>query len=130
MKAYLINMHLLVPKSRSSAKVKFKYKGYISQKIRFGGIRVLQTHLVDFTNTSCLKSYLKTPDPHVPVNKKKMDDNSMQPSKDAVFQGDSIYMVRLFCIFFLTLRAPFTTIVAFVDSVDQDQAAQNVQPDL
>ena len=28
------------------------------------------------------------------------------------------------------LKQPFTTIVAFVASVDQDQAAQNVQPDL
>ena len=48
MKAYLINMHLLVPRSRSSAKVKVKYKGYISQKNgRFGGIRVSQTHIVN-----------------------------------------------------------------------------------
>ena len=47
MKAYLINMHLLVPRSRSSAKVKVKYKGYISQKNgHFGGIRVSQTVLV------------------------------------------------------------------------------------
>ena len=37
MKAYLINMHLLVPRSRSSAKVKVKYKGYISQKMAGGG---------------------------------------------------------------------------------------------
>ena len=35
MKAYLINMHLLVP--RSSAKVKVKYKGYISQKMAVSG---------------------------------------------------------------------------------------------
>ena len=49
MKAYLINMHLLVLKSRSSAKVKVKYEGYISQKNgRFGGIRVSQIHLVFF----------------------------------------------------------------------------------
>ena len=47
MKAYLINMHLLVPRSRSSAKVKVRYKGYISQKNgRFRGICVSQTHLV------------------------------------------------------------------------------------
>ena len=47
MKAYLINMFLLVPRSRSSAKVKVKYKGYISRKNgRFGGIHVSQTHLV------------------------------------------------------------------------------------
>ena len=30
----------------------------------------------------------------------------------------------------LTLKAPFTKIVGFVASVDQDQAAQNMQPDL
>ena len=47
MKAYLINMHLLVPRSRSSAKVKVKYKGYIFKKNgHFGGIHVSQTHLV------------------------------------------------------------------------------------
>ena len=33
MKAHFINTHLLVPRSRSSAKVKVKYKGYISQKM-------------------------------------------------------------------------------------------------
>ena len=49
MKAYLINMDLLVPRSRSSAKVKVKYKGNTSQKNgRFGGIRVSQTHLGGF----------------------------------------------------------------------------------
>ena len=35
MKAYLVNMHLQVPRSRSSTKVKVKYKGYISQKMAF-----------------------------------------------------------------------------------------------
>ena len=49
MKAYLINIHLLVPWSRSSAKFKVKYKGYISQKMAIsGGIGVSQTHLVQF----------------------------------------------------------------------------------
>ena len=47
MKAYLINMHLLVPRSRSSAKVSVKFKGYISQKMA-----VSQTHLVK--NVYCL----------------------------------------------------------------------------
>ena len=50
MKAHLINTHLLVPRSRSSAKVKIEYQSYISQKNgRFGGITVSQTHLV-YTN--------------------------------------------------------------------------------
>ena len=30
----------------------------------------------------------------------------------------------------LTFKTPFGTIVAFVDNVNQDQASQNVQPDL
>ena len=55
MKAYLINMHLLVPRSKSSAKVKVKWKGYISQKIGcFGGIHVSQTHLVTIALASSL----------------------------------------------------------------------------
>ena len=37
MMAYLIKMHLLVPTSRSSAKVKVKYEGYISQKMAVSG---------------------------------------------------------------------------------------------
>ena len=40
MKAHLIDTHL-VPRSRSSAKVKIKYQGHVSQK----GISVSQTHL-------------------------------------------------------------------------------------
>ena len=49
MKAHLIDTRLLVPRSRLSAKVKVKYKGYISQKmavVAVWGIRVSQTHLV------------------------------------------------------------------------------------
>ena len=40
-------MHLLVPRSRSSAKVKVKYKGYIFLKNgRFGGIIVFHKHIL------------------------------------------------------------------------------------
>ena len=46
MKAYLINMHLLVPRSRSSAKVKVKYKGYISQKMAVSGAFVFHKHIL------------------------------------------------------------------------------------
>ena len=47
MKEHPINMHLLVPRSRSSAKVKVKYQGDISQKMAVsGGISVSETHLV------------------------------------------------------------------------------------
>ena len=50
MKADLINTHLLVPRSRSSAKVKVKYQGHVSQKKGvWGGISV-STHLVQSTN--------------------------------------------------------------------------------
>ena len=46
MNAYLIDTHLLVPRSRSSAKVKVRYQGPISKDRCFGGISVSQTHLV------------------------------------------------------------------------------------
>ena len=46
MKAYLINMHLLVPRSRSSAKVKVKCKGYISQKMAVSGAFVFHKHIL------------------------------------------------------------------------------------
>ena len=46
MKAYLINMHLLVPRSRSSAKIKVKYKGYISQKMAVLRAFVFHKHRV------------------------------------------------------------------------------------
>ena len=46
MKAHLINMHLLVSRSRSSARVKVKYQLHFSKNGRFRGISVSQTHLV------------------------------------------------------------------------------------
>ena len=48
MKAHLIDTHLLVPRSRSPAKVKVKYQGHICKKKNgcFGGISVSQTHFV------------------------------------------------------------------------------------
>ena len=46
MKAYFINTHLLVPRSWSSAKVKVKYQGHVSQTVGVVGA-------LCFTNTSC-----------------------------------------------------------------------------
>ena len=48
------------------------------------------------------------------------------------YEGKTIYLLYLTLnqSSQLTLKAPFMTIVAFVASVDQDQAAQNMQPDL
>ena len=39
-------MHLLVPRSRSSAKVKVKYKSYISQKMAVSGAFVFHIHIL------------------------------------------------------------------------------------
>ena len=44
MKAYLINTHL-VPRSRSSAKVKVKYQGHVSQKMGVSGALVFHKHI-------------------------------------------------------------------------------------
>ena len=46
MMAHLIDAYLLVPTSRSSAKVKVKYQGHVYQKMSVPGALV-------FTNTSC-----------------------------------------------------------------------------
>ena len=46
MKAHLIDTHLLVPRSRSSAKVKVKYQGHISQKMAVLGALVLHKHIL------------------------------------------------------------------------------------
>ena len=50
MKAYLIHMHLLVPRSRSSAKFKVKCKGYISQKMAFSGAFMFHKHILFSTD--------------------------------------------------------------------------------
>ena len=48
MKAYLIKMHLLVPRLRSFAKVEVKYKGYISQKMAVSGAFMFLKHILFF----------------------------------------------------------------------------------
>ena len=63
LKAHLIYTHLLVPRSRSSAKVKVEYQGHISQKLAIWGHYVSQTHLIvlfffhrDLAARNCLVS--------------------------------------------------------------------------
>ena len=46
MKAYLIDTHLVLPRSRSSAKVKVKYQGHGSQKIGVSGALVFHKHIL------------------------------------------------------------------------------------
>ena len=73
MKAYLINIHLLVPRSRSSPKVKVKYKGYISQKMAVSWAFMFHKHILlisifescyenklELNIENCLKSKLCT----------------------------------------------------------------------
>ena len=45
-KAHLIDTHLLVPRSRSSAKVKVKYHGHVSQKMGVSGALVFHKHIL------------------------------------------------------------------------------------
>ena len=45
MKAHLIDAHRLVPRSRSSAKVKVKYHGHVSQKMGVSGALVFYKHI-------------------------------------------------------------------------------------
>ena len=46
MMAHLIDTHLLVPRSRSSAKVKVKYQHHISQKMAVLGALVFHKHIL------------------------------------------------------------------------------------
>ena len=46
MRAHLIDTHLLVPRSRSSAKVKVKYQGHVSQKMSVSGALVFHKHIL------------------------------------------------------------------------------------
>ena len=46
MKAHLIDTYLLVPRSRSFAKVKVKYQGLVSQKIGVSGAWVFHKHIL------------------------------------------------------------------------------------
>ena len=48
MKAHLIDTHLLVPRSRSSAKVKVKYRDHVSQKMDILGALVFHKHIFFF----------------------------------------------------------------------------------
>ena len=46
MKAHLMDTHLLVPRSRSSAKVKVKYQGHISQEMAVPGVLIFHKHIL------------------------------------------------------------------------------------
>ena len=46
MKAHLIDAHLLVLRSRSSAKVKVKYQGHVSQKMGVPGTLMFHKHIL------------------------------------------------------------------------------------
>ena len=93
MKAYLINMHLLVPRSRSSAKIKVKYKGYISQKMAVLGAFVFQQHVLfsfDFSWPFVIHGGIDGFS-RMPVFLKVSNNNKAQTVLDAFLEGVQIY---------------------------------------
>ena len=62
MKAHLIDTHLLVPRSRSSAKVKVKYQGHVSQKMGVSGALVFHKHILFLLSLVFLTLYSFPPD--------------------------------------------------------------------
>ena len=52
MKAHLIDTHLVVPRSSSSAKVKVKYQGHVSQKMGVSGALVFHKHILFFWSSA------------------------------------------------------------------------------
>ena len=59
MKAHLTDTHLLLPRSRSSAKVKVKYQGHVSQKMFLGAL-VFHKHILFYTVKSYIFDYSNT----------------------------------------------------------------------
>ena len=53
MKAHLIDTHLLVPRSRSSAKVKVKYQGHVFQEMGVSGALVFHKHILFIILNKC-----------------------------------------------------------------------------
>ena len=51
MTAHLIDTHVLVPRSRSSAKVKVKYQVHVSQKMGVSGALVFHKHILFYQLT-------------------------------------------------------------------------------
>ena len=61
MKAHPIDTHLLVPRSRSSAKVKVKYQGHVSQKMGVSGALVFHKHILFFIKNhmmTCMEKWI------------------------------------------------------------------------
>ena len=59
MEAHLIDTHLLVPRSRSSAKVKVKYQGHVSQKMVVSGALVFHKHILFLSDTEFIDKFKK-----------------------------------------------------------------------
>ena len=59
MKAHLIDTHLLVPRSRSSAEVKVKYQGHVSQKMGVSGALVFHKHILFILQHNPLENTLR-----------------------------------------------------------------------
>ena len=57
MKAHLMDTHLLVPRSRSSAKVKVKYQDHVSQKMGVSGALVFHKHILFLFPTVFSKAF-------------------------------------------------------------------------
>ena len=66
MKAHLIDTHLLVQRSRLSAKVKVKYQGHVSQKMGVSGALVFHKHIL-FDIISLFAAELEEPKIGIPI---------------------------------------------------------------
>ena len=65
MKAHLIDTHLLVSRSRSSAKVTVKYQGHVSQKMGVSGALVFQKHILLLLYLQDLRAECRRFDPRL-----------------------------------------------------------------
>ena len=74
MKAHLIDTHLLVPRSRSSAKVKVKYQGHVSKKMGVSEALVFHKQIL------CMSAFL-----HTELTGQSVTVERFRPSKASSF---------------------------------------------
>ena len=106
MKAHVIDTHLLMSRSRSSAKVKVKYQGHVSQKIGVSGALVFHKHILFLGWSKYMVVWLKFNDSFFFFN--------VLIFSSAVFGENPSYCYSL-CVFLVVQKLTFCNISAITE---------------
>ena len=120
MKARLIDTHLLVPRSRSSAKVKVKYQGHVSQKMDVSGALVFHKHILFILVIRFYQEYVE-PDENTPANQAPLrrDVNPLHPQAPATVDEDKVLLPLGENILSQNLGIPIIVVITKVSTVYQ-----------